>query len=54
VLQEVFQTIDKMQPVRLKPSANEYADFFWPLALVGLAFCGLQVVSAFGLRYTPW
>jgi Ca-activated chloride channel family protein len=54
VLQEVLQTIDKMHPVRLKPSANEYADFFWPVALVGMALCGLQVVSAFGLRYTPW
>jgi Ca-activated chloride channel homolog len=54
VLQEVFQTIDKMQPVRLKPTANEYADFFWPVALAGMVFCGLQVVSAFGLRYTPW
>ena len=53
-LKEVFQHIDRMQPAKLKPSVPEYADFFWPLALAGLGLLGLQVVTAFGLRYTPW
>jgi len=53
-LREVFQHIDRMQPAKLKPSTPEHADFFWPFALAGLSALGLQVVSLFGLRYTPW
>jgi len=53
-LQEVFAHINKMQPVRLKPSANDYSDWFWPIALAGLIFAGLHFVASFGLRYTPW
>jgi Ca-activated chloride channel family protein len=53
-LLEVFEHINKMQPVRLKPSANDYSDYFWPVALVGLLLAGLQLVASFGLRYTPW
>jgi Ca-activated chloride channel homolog len=53
-LREVFKHIDQMQPAKLRPGTPEYADFLWPIALAGLSFLGLQVVSAFGLRYTPW
>jgi Ca-activated chloride channel family protein len=53
-LREVFKRIDAMKPTRLKPSAPEYTDFFWPFAMVGLGLLGLQVVSLFGLRFTPW
>jgi Ca-activated chloride channel family protein len=53
-LEEVFQRIDAMQPVKLKPGANAYADFLWPVALVGMVLCGLHLGAAFGLRYTPW
>jgi Ca-activated chloride channel family protein len=53
-LHEVFRHIDQMQPAKLKPGTPEYEDFLWPLALVGLAASGLQLVSSFGLRYTPW
>ncbi len=53
-LREVFQHIDQMQPAKLKPSTPEHADFLWPVALAGLAALGLQVVTSFGLRYTPW
>lgn len=53
-LEEVFQRIDQMQPAKLKPSAADYADHFWPLALAGIVLAGLQVGAAFGLRYTPW
>ena len=53
-LREVFRRIDAMKPTRLRPSAPEYADWFRPFALTGLAFLGLKVVSLFGLRFTPW
>jgi len=53
-LREVFQHIDKMQPAKLLPGTPEFTDFIWPIALAGLGLLGLQVVSAFGLRYTPW
>jgi Ca-activated chloride channel family protein len=53
-LKEVFQRIDEMKPARLQPSAPERVDFFWPFVLTGLGLLGLQVVSGFGLRYTPW
>ena len=53
-LKEVFQRIDQMKPARLQPSAPERVDCFWPFAVVGIGLLGLQVVSGFGLRYTPW
>ncbi len=53
-LQEVFQSIDRMQAAKMKPSAADYADHFWPVALAGLVLAALQVLAAFGLRYTPW
>jgi len=53
-LQEVFQRIDRMRAAKLKPTAADYTDHFWPVALAGLALCGVQFVASFGLRYTPW
>jgi len=53
-LREVFQHIDRMQPAKLKPGTPEYEDLLWPAALIGLVLSGLQLVSSFGLRYTPW
>jgi Ca-activated chloride channel family protein len=53
-LREVFQRIDKMKPVRLKPSTPEPADFFRPFAVAGLALLGLQTIGLLGLRFTPW
>lgn len=53
-LKEVFRRIDAMKPARLKPSAAEPADLFWPFALGGLSLLGLQMVSVLGIRYTPW
>jgi Ca-activated chloride channel family protein len=53
-LREVFQRIDKMKPTRLKPSAAEHADWFWPFAVTGLGMLGLKVLALFGLRFTPW
>lgn len=53
-LREVFKRIDAMKPTKLRPAAPEHADWFWPFAVAGLGLLGLQVVSAFGLRFTPW
>ncbi len=53
-LREVFKRIDAMNPTRLKPSAPEPADWFWPFAVTGLGLLGLNVVSAFRFRFTPW
>lgn len=53
-LREVFQRIDAMKPTKLKPAAPENADWFWPFAVTGLGLLGLQTLSLFGLRFTPW
>jgi len=53
-LREVFKRIDAMKPTKLKPSAPEPVDWFWPFAVAGLGLLGLKTVSLFGLRFTPW
>jgi Ca-activated chloride channel homolog len=53
-LQEVFRHIDKMQATKMKPPSNEFADFFAPVSLAGLAAAALHLVSLLGVRYTPW
>ena len=53
-LREVFRRIETMRPARVKPSAPEPADFFWPFACGGLGLLGMQMLSLLGVRYTPW
>ncbi len=53
-LQAVFSQIDRLQPVRLRPTASRQIDAFAFPALVGLVVLGLHQLSLFGLRYTPW
>jgi len=53
-LQEVFERIDAMKPTKLKPSARDQADWFWPFAVTGLGLLTLKVIGAFGFRFTPW
>lgn len=53
-LKEVFQQIDGMSSVRMKPVAPRYADFFWPFALAGMIALGIHQLAQLGLRYTPW
>jgi Ca-activated chloride channel family protein len=50
----VFHHIDQMQAARLKPPAREFADFFRPVALTGLALIAVHLIALFGLRYAPW
>jgi Ca-activated chloride channel homolog len=53
-LATIFDHIDHMQPVKLRPTAAHHVDMFWPLALAGLIGLGLYSASLWGLRYTPW
>lgn len=53
-LREVFQRIDAMKPAKLKPSAPDLADWFWPFAVAGLGLVTMQIVGAFRFRFTPW
>jgi Ca-activated chloride channel family protein len=53
-LVEVFRHVDTMQPVKLQPAAAGLVDGFTPLAIAGLIFGGIYLMTLFGLRYTPW
>jgi Ca-activated chloride channel family protein len=53
-LREVFRRIDEMKPTKLKPSAPDLADWFWPFAATGLGMLTVQIVGAFRFRFTPW
>ena len=53
-LTTVFRHIDQMQAAKLKPPTHDFADFFAPIAAVGLSTGALHVLTLFGLRYTPW
>jgi Ca-activated chloride channel family protein len=53
-LREVFKRIDKMKPAKMKPSAPEPVDWFWPFAVAGLSLLGAKLLTLLGLRFTPW
>lgn len=53
-LTNVFAHIDRMQPVKLKPSAVERVDFMQPFLLLGFVGAGLFGICLCGWRYTPW
>ena len=53
-LQAVFEKIDAMQPAKFKPETPIPADNFRPFALAGLSILALQLLSLFGIRFTPW
>lgn len=53
-LQAVFEKIDAMQPAKFKPETPIPADNFRPFALAGLSMLALQLLSLFGIRFTPW
>jgi Ca-activated chloride channel family protein len=53
-LREVFKRIDKMKPAKMKPTAPEPVDWFWPFAVAGLSLLGAKVLTLLGLRFTPW
>lgn len=53
-LQQVFEEIDAMQLVKLKPASPEPVDWYGPFALLGFALLGAHLLAQLGLRYTPW
>ncbi|OUV37701.1 MAG: hypothetical protein CBC62_07720 [Opitutia bacterium TMED102] len=53
-LQAVFEKIDAMQPAKFKPKTPIPADNFRAFALTGLSMLALQLLSQFGIRFTPW
>lgn len=53
-LKAVFRKIDQMQQTKLKPAYAVRQDFFWPFALIGLSLLAVHLLTAFGLRSTPW
>ena len=53
-LRVIFDHIDRMRPVEMKPGAAQQVDAFRPFALVGVIALGLYGFVGFGLRYTPW
>ena len=54
VLDTVFRRIDTMKLAEIETVGIEYVDYLQPFCLAGLAILGLWMLSAFGLRYTPW
>jgi Ca-activated chloride channel family protein len=50
----IFDHIDRMNPVKLKPVAPRPIDASWPFVLAGLAVLGTYQFTLLGLRYTPW
>jgi Ca-activated chloride channel family protein len=53
-LKSIFEHIDRMNPVKLKPVAAQQIDASWPFLLVGLATLGAFQLSLLGVRFTPW
>jgi len=53
-LANVFRQIDNMQKSEIEQTIAEQLDHFIPYASLGLLLLSISVLSAFGLRYTPW
>ena len=53
-LAHVFSRIDTMQKTRLEKTRSEATDDFVPWSFAGLVLLGLLLLTAFGLRATPW
>ena len=53
-LKAVFAKIDGMQETKLEKISSESMDHFTPYALVGVTLLGMNLLTLFGLRYTPW
>ncbi len=53
-LESVFRHIDTMQKTKLILSTPVSVDWFRPIAIAGLILVGMQIITLFGLRYTPW
>lgn len=53
-LNAVFDHIDRMHRIRIRPTDRESIDFFGPFAWTLIGAAGLYGLSLLGVRYTPW
>jgi len=53
-LRIVFDRIDAMKKVEIRSTEPEVIDFLDPFLTPALVILGLQILSTFGLRFTPW
>lgn len=53
-LQRVFDEIDAMQLVKLKPASPKPIDWYGPFAMAGIVLLAVHLFAQLGLRYTPW
>ena len=53
-LEAIFRSIDSMKPAEIETVGIEYVDYLQPFCLAGLIALCAWMLSAFGLRYTPW
>ncbi|MGK0187115.1 MAG: Ca-activated chloride channel family protein [Verrucomicrobiales bacterium] len=53
-LKSVFEKIDGMQDTKLEKISSESMDHFTPYAIIGVTLLGMNVLTLFGLRFTPW
>jgi Ca-activated chloride channel homolog len=53
-LAAVFADIDRLQPIRMRPTAPRPIDAFLLPAGLGLAVLGFYLLTLLGLRATPW
>lgn len=53
-LEAVFARIDAMRSARMERVYADRVDFHWPFCMIGFAGLAGHLLSAWGLRYTPW
>jgi Ca-activated chloride channel family protein len=53
-LKYIFARIDQMKPAKIEKTIAEARDYYEPFCIAGFILGGLQLLFAFGLRYTPW
>ncbi|MFO0808477.1 MAG: VWA domain-containing protein [Gemmataceae bacterium] len=53
-LSAVFKRIDQMKQAKMEKSIPEASDDFRPYCIAALSLLGVGLLTALGLRYTPW
>lgn len=53
-LRIVFDRIDAMKKVEIRSTEPEVIDFLDPFLAPALVILSIQILSMFGLRFTPW